>query len=143
MRIVVLGIAALAGGLAVEAREFQKQATESEPRLSARILPADRTRLLAIRDGRDWRNPYLVTSATGFELKSGSSPKSRAVSLMNLRRELASLPISDWPYGRVVALQSSSIVPTDPGWMESMNRSVDGAREILKALGADAWEWPA
>lgn len=143
MWTVVLGFVALVGGFAAEALEFQEQAAESGPRLTVRIPPPDRARYKAVRDPRDWRNPYLLASATGFELTSASSPKPRAVSLKDLRRELTDLPISDWPYGRVVVVQSPSIVPGDAAWIEAMRRNVDGALEILKSLGADDWGWPA
>lgn len=143
MWIVALGLVAFVDGFAAEALESQERAAQAEPRLSVRIPPADRTRYKAVRDSGDWRNPYLLASATGFELKSGSSPKPRAVSLKDLRRELTDLPISDWPYGRVVVVQSPSIVPGDTAWIEAMKRNVDGALEILKAIGAEAWGWPA
>jgi hypothetical protein len=143
MWILALGFVALVGGFAAEALEVREQAAESKPWLNARIPPADRARYKAVRDSRDWRNPYLLASATGFELKSASSPKPRAVSLKDLRRELTDLPMSDWPYGRVVVVQSPSIVPSDPAWIEAMKRNVDDAVEILKVLGADAWAWPS
>lgn len=143
MWIVALGFVTLVGGFAAAVLESEEQATESGPQLNARIPPADRARYRAVRDPRDWRNPYLLASATGLELKSASSPKPRAVSLKDLRRELTDLPISDWPYGRVVVVQSPSIVPGDPAWSEAMKRNVDDALEILEALGADTWGWPS
>lgn len=134
MWIVALGLVALVGGFAAEALEFQKHAAESEPRLSARIPAADRARYKAVRVPRDWGNPYLLASATGFELKSASSPKPRAVSLKDLRRKLTDLPISDWPYGRVVVVQSPSIVPGDPAWVEAMKRNVDDGWRFSRRL---------
>ena len=53
------------------------------------------------------------------------------------------LPISDWPYGRVVVVQSPSIVPVDNQWIAALQRNIDGALEVCKALGADWWGWPA
>jgi hypothetical protein len=115
---------------------------QPEARLNSRIPAADRARYIRVRDARDWRNPYLVASASGFEIKSISSPVPRLLPLKDLRRVLTGLPISDWPYGRVVVVQSPSIAPADSAWREAMTRNIEGAVDILKALGVDAWGWP-
>jgi len=111
--------------------------------VDARIPVPDRTRYRAVRDSRDWRNPYLYASATGFELTSISIPHPRFVAVKDLRRVLAELPITDWPYGRVAVLQSPSIVPSDKQWNRALNLNIARAGTILAALGVDEWGWPA
>ncbi len=121
----------------------QLTAIRSEPQLDTRILAPNRAQYRSIRDEREWRNPHLLASNRGFELRSLSAPKPRVVRLEDLRRVLCESPIGDWPYGRVVVLQSPSIVPADDEWIAAMERNIDGARKILKALGVDEWAWPA
>jgi hypothetical protein len=123
---------------------FQQQAAiRSEPRLDRRIPAPDRSQYGSIREERAWRNPHLLASHTGFELRSLSAPEPRVVLLKDLRRVLTELPISDWPYGRVVVLQSPRIVEAVDEWIAAMHRNIDEARTLIKALGADVWGWPS
>jgi hypothetical protein len=142
--MMVAGLFALVNGPAAWLSVLpQREAAKSESQLDPRIPAANRLAYRAVRDSRDWRNPYLLGSDKGLELRSMSSPDSRVVPLTDLRRTLTELPVTDWPYGRVVAVQSPSIVPADSAWNEALKRNIDGAREILKALGAADWGWPA
>ena len=121
----------------------QQAAIQSEPQLDTRIPAPNRSQSRAVREEREWRNPRLLASNRGFELRSLSAPEPRVVLLKDLRRVLTELPIRDWPYGRVVVVQSPSIVPADDEWIAAMQRNIDEARRVLKALGADDWGWPA
>src|SRR5688572_12177625 len=141
MVIILVGILALWG--APDGRAMQASQILPAPRLSPKIPPADRRRYMAVRSSEEWKNPYLMATATGFELKSASSPQPRVVLVKNLQQELADLPISDWPYGRVAVVQSPSIVPADAPCVKAMDRNIEEARKILKALGAEEWGWPA
>jgi hypothetical protein len=120
----------------------QQRAARPEPTLDARISAPDRTRYRAVRDSHDWRNPFLFASATGLELTSISIPQPRFVAMTDLRRVLADLPITDWPYGRVAVLQSPSIVPGDQQWIRALQLNIERARTILGALSVDEWGWP-
>jgi hypothetical protein len=123
---------------------FQQQAAiRSEPRLDRRVPAPDRSRYGAICEERDWRNPHLLASHTGFELRSLSAPEPRVVLLKDLRRVLTELPISDWPYCSVVVVQSPGIVEAANEWVAAMQRNIDEARTLIKALGADVWGWPS
>ena len=121
----------------------QQQGGLREPLLDARIPFADRARYESVRDGGEWRNPRLIAIASGFELTSASNPKPKLVSVRDLRRVLADLPLTDWPYGRVVALSNSSIVEADTRWIREMDLNFARARTILAALGVDESLWPA
>jgi hypothetical protein len=146
MRVVSL----LRTGLVVSVMSFvpgllgsqQEAAIRSEPRLDRRIPAPYRSEYAAIRQ-EHWRNPYLLASATGFELRSLSAPEPRVVLFKDLRRVLTELSISDWPYGRVVVVQSPGIVEADDEWIAALNRNIDEARTLIKALGADVTGWPS
>ena len=140
-------IALLAAGFVASASVYvpgrsgpQQTAIRSEPRLDSRIPAPDRSQYRAIREARAWRNPYLSISNRGFELRSLSAPEPRVVVLNDLRRVLTELPVSDWPYGRVVVVQMPSIGGQS---IAAMQRDIQEAREVLKALDADEWGWPA
>jgi len=144
MRLVVVVLATFLGAFATNLSESREHAaTQSQPQLDTRIPAPDRARYRAIQNEREWRNPYLLVSNQGFELRSLSEAKPRIVRLPNLRRVLTELPLSDWPYGRVVVVQSPSIVPGDEEWIAAMRHNIAEARKVLEALGADEWGWPA
>jgi hypothetical protein len=74
--------------------------------LTGRILNADPKKYQAIRDGKDWRNPYLTVRADGIEIAgtaSGGSP----IPVESVAAALEGLPDSAWPYGLVVAVQKN------------------------------------
>jgi hypothetical protein len=142
MRVITLLVAGLVASVnRVDARLLgwpQQPAIRSEPRLDTRIPAPVRLEYRAIREERDWRNPHLLVSKGGFRLRSLSAPEPRLVELKDLRRILTELPVSDWPYGRVVVVQWPSI----GGSIEATQPNYDGALAILKALDADWWGWP-
>jgi hypothetical protein len=143
--ILILALTLEVSAPVLTSRSLAQHPTEdrAEPVLDRRIRAANRSRYRAVRDEREWRNPHLLASGLGFELRSLSAPKPQQVALSELRRVLTGLPISDWPYGRVVVVQSPSIVPVDDEWRAALQRNIDGALAVCKALGADWWGWPA
>jgi hypothetical protein len=143
LTLVVFLWSLLASNVTVQSKSGQQHGAFREPTLDARIPVPDRARYEAVRDGREWRNPRLVAIASGFELTSASNPKPKLVTVKDLRRVLADLPITDWPYGRVVALSNSSIVEPDKRWIRAMDLNFVRARKILEALGAEESLWPA
>jgi hypothetical protein len=140
--VAVLGAAGLVSVTACRPDLQQSPSIRSEPMLDARIGAARPSQYRAVREARDWRNPYLDASNDGFRLRSLSSPEPKSVSLADLRRVLTELPSGDWPYGRVVVVQPPSIVPSDEGWIAAMTRNVAAAKIIMAALGVDWWAWP-
>src|SRR6516164_3601672 len=77
-----------------------------DDKLDARIPKADPTKYKSIRDAKDWANPYLIGRADGVEVTSSALAKGRqVVATKELSKTLAALPVSAWPYGRIVAVQ--------------------------------------
>ncbi len=149
MRMVAIAVVCLAAaGLVTTvyptlAGAQQPSPDRAEPGLDPQIGKPDPVQYRSVRDSREWRNPYLDVSNSGFLLRSASTQRPIFVAPSDLRRVLAELPTSDWPYGRVVVVQSPSIVPADAEWIAGMRRNVDVAIEVLAKLGADWWAWPA
>jgi len=113
----------------------------AEPKLDPRIPPADPKQYSTDPDERNWKNPRLDVTTAGFWLLSRSTPGKRFVTVIDLRRVLTALPVSDWPYGRVVVVQLPSL-GGDEQWLKAEQTNEIAARDILKALDARAFGWP-
>jgi hypothetical protein len=79
-------------------------------RLSSQIGPAAPQRYKSIRDAKDWGNPYLMIRREGIEVIAKGLPFGRqTVTAADLQRTLIALPVTAWPYGKVVAVQDIGI----------------------------------
>lgn len=59
-----------------------------------------------------WKNPYLVVREDGIGIVDLSNREIRMLKPEEIPAELASLPSSAWPYGRVVLIAPAK--PKDP-----------------------------
>jgi hypothetical protein len=89
-------------------------------------------------DEKDWRNPLIDLTADGrVLLRSTSHPTFRAIDPADLRRAVAELPVSDWPYGRIIAIpnrahtDANDTVAYIPAVLASVN-----------SLRMSWWGWP-
>ena len=118
------------------------RAADAGPKLDARIRRADPKQYEAVLDARDWRNPWIDAEQNGFWLRSRSTPQRKFVTLGDLRHVLTELPVSDWPYGRVVVIQLPSIIGSVEQW-RAVEANADAARTIATTLNAESWGWPS
>jgi hypothetical protein len=89
---------------------YTRQRIPSGTSLKARIPAPNRAIYGAIREGKDWKNPYLLAVEDGVEvLKKGNDNPAPAVSVENAMKFLEDLPDSAWPSGLVVAVQQQSV----------------------------------
>ena len=66
------------------------------------------------RDMSDWKNPYLVVREDGIGFVDLSNHEVHILKPEDIPAELASLPSSAWPYGRVVLVaEPAPRIPTD------------------------------
>jgi len=113
-------------------------------RLDPRIAPASPQRYKSIRDAKDWENPYLVIRRDGIEVIAKGLPSGRTtVARADLQRTLIALPLSAWPYGRVVAVQDTGIVAADGSDKESIASNHEAALAILNTLQVTVERWPS
>jgi hypothetical protein len=142
--IICVAAAGLVGTLCPTLAGAQQPSTDrTEPGLDPQIGEPNAVQYRSVRDAREWRNPYLDVSNSGFLLRSASTQRPIFVPPSDLRRVLTELPTGDWPYGRVVVVQLPSVVPADAKWIAGMRRNVDVAKEVLAKLGVEVWGWPA
>jgi hypothetical protein len=78
--------------------------TTTEARLQ-QIPPADPGKYDGAANMKTWRNPYLLVKQDGLWLLDVSNNEERPLRPDQLLSALAALPVSAWPYGRVVAVQ--------------------------------------
>ena len=120
-----------------------KQRTPSSSSLKARIPLPKRSVYGAIRDGKDWKNPYLIVSEDGVEIrKKGDDYAAQIVPVAEVMSFLENLPKSAWPYGLVVGVQENGICcrNSDGDARKSANR-VDLVNR-LKRAGIVVSLWP-
>jgi hypothetical protein len=124
-------------------RPRQNDSVQAE-RLNARIGRANPQRYASIQDAKNWRNPILVIRADGIQVISRRLPSGeRTVAPTDLQRTLIDLPMTAWPYGRVVAVQDIGLHPADlsDGRAIANNRNVTLA--ILETLEVTVEGWPS
>jgi hypothetical protein len=89
-------------------RQPAPQAPDAQTILQA-IPPADSAKYRHIQNMKNWRNPYLIVRADGVVLFDSADSAEILVKPEDLLPALARLPVSYWPYGRVVAAQENGV----------------------------------
>jgi hypothetical protein len=108
--------------------------------LDSRIGTANVSLYRSIRDSNEWKNPFLIIRPDGIEVITSGIPSGRrVVASSELRRTLVDLPVTAWPYGRVVAVQEIKIRAAD----KKAERVIEAASAILKALRITIERWPS
>ena len=72
------------------------------------LPPADAEKINAVRNMKNWKNPYLIVRVDGVGLLDSSNNEQKILTPDQLLAALAELPTSAWPYGRVVAVAESA-----------------------------------
>lgn len=122
----------------------QPAVPQTRSRLDPRIPAPIAAKYKDILDGKDWLNPSIVARSEGIEVVSRGLPSGRkTVPSTALRDLLASLPVADWPYGRVVMASDIGLRRADRSDDESIQRNHDAADRILKDLDVTVDWWPS
>jgi hypothetical protein len=132
---VTLGSFAVGGAQASDPQTRDRM----DPRIPAPIA----TKYKDIRDAKDWLNPIVTIRAEGVEVVShGLRTGRKTVPVADLRALVISLPVADWPYGRVVLASDIGIRQGDRSDEQPIKQNHDAAVGILKALGITVDWWP-
>jgi hypothetical protein len=109
--------------------------------LRERIPKPDPTKYQSVRDGVDWKNPYLIVRPDGVVIL-GMTPAAQTITVESVPAVLQKLPDAAWPYGLIVAVQDVGIV----GGITDTPR-IDANRtkllKLLKELDVAVDRWPA
>jgi hypothetical protein len=94
------------------------------------------------RDLSGWKNPYLIVREDGIGLVDLSNHEVHILKPEQIPAELAALPSSAWPYGRVVLVaEAVPKIPTDRAKAElRKNRGLLAG--TLKEMGVQIRETP-
>jgi hypothetical protein len=121
----------------------QKAADTGKSALKNRIAPADPAKYRSIRDGQDWRNPYLIVQAKGIDPVSiNPATKIPTMAPADVVAYLEKLPSRAWPYGLVVAVQEASIRASDHGDDAQIKRNREELVRLLEKAGVKVELWP-
>ena len=69
------------------------------------IGEADRRQFVAVRDPREWKNPFLLINADGTITLITAGEQEKTIDGASLQECLLKLLPSDWPFGRVVSIR--------------------------------------
>jgi hypothetical protein len=122
----------------------QTAAAQTRSRLDPRIPAPIASKYKDILDAKDWLNPSILIRSEGIEVVSRGLPgRRKTVPTTALRDLLVSLPLADWPYGRVVMASDIGLRRADRSDDESIQRNHDAAERILKDLDVTVDWWPS
>lgn len=103
----------LMGVLGACSESAQPGTTQASQPTALESIPApDPSKYPIVRDMVHWQNPYLVVRADGIGLVDLANSEIHMLKAEEVPGKLVSLPLSAWPYGRVVLVAES--VPKDP-----------------------------
>jgi hypothetical protein len=140
--ITLLLVFMVASGASPQAKT--KERTPSVTSLKARIPPPKRSVYGAVRDRRDWVNPYLIATEDGVEvMKKGDVNAAPPVSVEGVMRFLEDLPKSDWSYGLVVVVQDQSVCCRYSDGEARIRANHVALVRRLKRAGIVVWLWPS
>jgi hypothetical protein len=88
------------------------------------IPPASPERYSGMHDMKGWSNPYLIVRADGVALLDPENHVERLFIAAELTQELARLPASAWPYGRVVAVTENAVRASGDDVLIRKNRAI-------------------
>jgi hypothetical protein len=133
---VVLAVTALVGSAVI-----------ADGHLNAAIGRPSRALYRSIQDARDWQNPLIIVQDDGVDVQAkgitGINGR-KHVSVEDLAALLISLPVSAWPYGRVVVQTDQGVVPSPAGdYLRKMAQTRPRVAIVLKKLRITSELWPS
>ena len=134
---IILLILAASGSTA-----FMQGSAAKAGGLDPRIKPPAAQRYKAVRDARKWENPYLMVGPDSIVVRAKGLAGLKIVPVEDLEQTLTELPVTAWPYGRVVAVQENGN-RADQSDDKPIADNVAAARATLKKLGVTFDKWPS
>ncbi len=121
-----------------------EDAQRAKHSLDSRIPPPDPRKYKEVRDAKDWQNPYLVVRSEGVEvIAKAASLDWQIISCDELTEFLVSLPVTAWPYGRVIGVQEIGIRRGDGKDDQPIAENKAKVEEVLASLDVKVGRWPS
>ena len=135
MLLAIVGVALLCHGCS-------RVETRAEPIQNLAQIPAPNPQLYVhVQDYEHWRNPFLVVLSDGIRIHCLAPAFEKKVPVGALHQTLLSLPLSAWPYGRIVAVQAGGGPQTNTN-LRLVEENRMQSEAILKAAGVTIDCWP-
>jgi hypothetical protein len=107
--LIALGISLAVVAGCAGSKSSGSSTSQVNPVLRIEALPpADNQKVSAVREMKNWKNPYLIVRTDGVGLLDPANNEQKILTPDQLVEALAQLPTSAWPYGRVVAVAESA-----------------------------------
>ena len=110
--------------------------------LLERIPKADPKKYADIRDGRDWRNPFLLVGPHDISPILGGTDRTDPITLNSVPSFLEGLLDSAWPYGLIVGAGKNRIVGSEKDGPQ-MDLNLRMLVQQLEKLGVVVLLWPS
>ena len=111
--LATLILFALSAGCSRAPNAASSAAADAPKRTGLESIPAaDPSKYAKFRELSGWQNPYLVVREDGIGFVDLSNNEIRILKPDEIPAQLTSLPLSAWPYGRVVLVAEA--VPKNP-----------------------------
>jgi hypothetical protein len=136
--IAIILLILVAGGSSASMQD----APTAAGRLDPRIKPAVAERYKAVRNANNWQNPYLMVGSDHIVVRAKGLPGLKIVQADALEQTLLELPVTAWPYGKVVGVQENGD-RADKSDDKPIADNVAAARATLKKLGVTFDKWPS
>jgi hypothetical protein len=119
----------------------QRVANFGTSSLKNRIPGPDPHEYSAVRDARDWQNPYLMVNANGIDARPiSAATEAKTMPAADVVAYLEKLPSIAWPYGLVVAVQENGLrAPGDDARVKSNKEELV---RLLEKAGIKVALWP-
>ena len=115
--------------------------------LDSKIAQPDRKQFTAVRNPKDWRNPFILLNTDGTLRVTAQGTYRHKVDAKELKDLLLNLPVSAWPFGRVISIQPSSLRSTDEEALAEEDRLLKRAwsivRDVVRELKVEMNVWPS
>lgn len=114
----------------------QAQTPQRTKKLDFKVPAANNKKAEQILDSSKWKNPTLVLYADGNVTLSWHQNKGSATfKAEDLDRHLRNIPLTGWPYGRIImvsrcALQSGSSAQCESGYQHTVQLVYKKLREL-------------
>ena len=123
--------------------DADRAAKNAEPEF--KNLPVDASKYKSVTDAKDWQNPFLTirSDGVGIRVRAISMNEERVIHVSDLEKTLKSLPLSAWPYGKVVAASEIGIRSGRSEENQLIERNRTEVERILSSLGVTVEWWPS
>ena len=115
--------------------------------LSPEIPPPDRKKFLTIKVAEDWKNPFLMLNSDGTLALIAVSTGRRELNSAELESALIALPVDDWSFGRVIAVQPCALRSGDKEQFAREDRALKETwsrmRDTMSKLQVQTNLWPS